>query len=360
MLLSALQKEYIVYRAKCCKCIDLKTTGGEIIPIYIGETSRPVRMRVAEHWKNLDNRKEDSFMLQHWVEAHGTEMIPPDFTFEVIKQYRDAYSRQIAEALYIMNEGSLNNKTEFGINYVCRLETGLPEWRGEALYKDEQKRKIDSMEKIKSFCSVLKSVESLSKANETSISRLIKTTNKRMADTGMSGKKEKRSKGEERPQTSTPITWCEGTRKSLSPTRMDSSMSPIKIFNVSRDEVDPEIYNKSSGMDSLMDLSRGSKTNLSNEVVKLLRSPRTERESEELLAVLRQTIDWTRAAMETGVVRKCLSDPDLVIDLQTNSMFRPIRRAKSVSFCKLFETLNIKNWTADDLLCPESGENQLR
>ena len=47
MLLSALQKEYIVYRAKCCKCIDLKTTGGEIIPIYIGETSRPVRMRVA-------------------------------------------------------------------------------------------------------------------------------------------------------------------------------------------------------------------------------------------------------------------------------------------------------------------------
>ena len=121
-----------------------------------------------------------------------------------------------------------------------------------------------------------------------------------------------------------------------------------------------KIYNKSSGMDSLMDLSRGSKTNLSNEVVKLLRSPRTERESEELLAVLRQTIDWTRAAMETGVVRKCLSDPDLVIDLQTNSMFRPIRRAKSVSFCKLFETLNIKNWTADDLLCPESGENQLR
>ena len=107
-------------------------------------------------------------------------------------------------------------------------------------------------------------------------------------------------------------------------------MSPIKIFNVSRDEVDPEIYNKSSGMDSLMDLSRGSKTNLFNEVVKLLRSPRTERESEELLAVLRQTIDWTRAAMETGVVRKCLSDPDLVIDLQTNSMFRPIRRAKSV------------------------------
>ena len=287
-------------------------------------------------------------MLQHWIEAHGTEMIPPDFIFEVIKQYRDAYSRQIAEALYIMNEGSLNNKMEFGINYVCRLETGLPERRG------------DNMEKIKSFCSVLKNVESLSKANETSISRLIKTTNKRMADTGMSGKKEKRSKGEERPQTSTPITWRGGNRKSLSPTRMDSSMSPIKIFNVSRDEVDPEIYNKSSGMDSLMDLSRGSKTNLSNEVVKLLRSPRTERESEELLAVLRQTIDWTRAAMETGVVRKCLSDPDLVIDLQTNSMFRPIRRAKSVSFCKLFETLNIKNWTADDLLCPESGENQLR
>ena len=80
-------------------------------------------------------------MLQHWVEAHGTEMIPPDFIFEVIKQYRDAYSRQIAEALYIMNEGSLNNKMEFGINYVCRLVTGLPEWRGETLYKDEQKRK---------------------------------------------------------------------------------------------------------------------------------------------------------------------------------------------------------------------------
>ena len=68
-----------VYRAFCIKC-QVEITGdrgyvtGMKIPTYIGETSRPVRERVSEHWKYLKNWNKDSVMIQHWMRCHSTEV----------------------------------------------------------------------------------------------------------------------------------------------------------------------------------------------------------------------------------------------------------------------------------------------
>ena len=47
----------------------------------------------------------------HWLDAHSTDMTPPTFKFETIGRYKDPFSRQTAEALYIIREGTLNSKT---------------------------------------------------------------------------------------------------------------------------------------------------------------------------------------------------------------------------------------------------------
>ena len=69
------------------------------VPAYIGETSRPMRARVQEHWNNYTNFKENSFMMLHWLNKHGTSLIPPNFEFKQINKYRDSLSRQIGEAV---------------------------------------------------------------------------------------------------------------------------------------------------------------------------------------------------------------------------------------------------------------------
>ena len=46
---------------------------------------------------------------------------PPQFKFKVLDSFKDPLSRQLREALEIMNAGNLNQKTEFKINDLCRL-----------------------------------------------------------------------------------------------------------------------------------------------------------------------------------------------------------------------------------------------
>ena len=98
------------------------------VPTYIGETARPFRMRSKEHLSKLKNLKTDTFILSHWMLDHGDSMVPTDFEFKRLISFKDSFSRQLAEALYIEKEGNLNRRLEYGYNHLYRLESNIPDW----------------------------------------------------------------------------------------------------------------------------------------------------------------------------------------------------------------------------------------
>ena len=130
-----------------------------IIPTYIGETSRPIRARAKEHWNNLRNHKENSFMMLHWMYSHGTSVIPPNFKCKQINKYRDSLSRQIGEAVWIITDGNLNNKNEYGINHLCRLVDDKIGWEAENDYIEQEKERKREKADIRDFIRMLHNVK---------------------------------------------------------------------------------------------------------------------------------------------------------------------------------------------------------
>ena len=125
----------VVYKAECEQC--LKTTGNNInevklvqdyteVPsqgVYIGETSRQFGTWVNEHMQNMMKFKKESFIIDHWMNEHGTASIPPQFKFSIIDTHRDALSRQLQEAIFIRELGNLNRKQEFRLNELIRIKS---------------------------------------------------------------------------------------------------------------------------------------------------------------------------------------------------------------------------------------------
>ena len=60
---------------------------------YVGETSRPLRMRAKEHWDKLNDLSPESFMLVHWMKAHGLQMSPLNSRLRVTGSYTDSLTR---------------------------------------------------------------------------------------------------------------------------------------------------------------------------------------------------------------------------------------------------------------------------
>ena len=96
--------------------------------MYIGESSRPLRMRAKEHYNNLSNLKTDSFMVIHWMDSHGRSMTPPRFKMKRVASYRDTFTRQISEDLLIDSEGSMNKRQEYESNCLYRLVPDKLNW----------------------------------------------------------------------------------------------------------------------------------------------------------------------------------------------------------------------------------------
>ena len=90
-------------------------------PMYIGETVRPIRKRIQEHLNNARLFKPESFIIQHWADRHRISPTPPSFKFKILRTCKDSLSRQVGEAVWIMEAGTLNNKSEFGLNHICRM-----------------------------------------------------------------------------------------------------------------------------------------------------------------------------------------------------------------------------------------------
>ena len=99
--------------------------GRKCLQRYIGESSRPLRMRAKEYFNKLESFKTDSFMLIHWMEVHGDSIIPPNFKIERVASYDDTFRRQISEALLIETEGTLNKRQEYGCNTLFRLASRI-------------------------------------------------------------------------------------------------------------------------------------------------------------------------------------------------------------------------------------------
>ena len=151
-----------VYRAHCVDC-QMLITGDKgfvekmNIPTYIGETSRPARERIYEHIKNLRGWSPDSIIIQHWMENHGTEVVCPRFKFDLLGAYSDPLRRQLTEAIYISEQGTLNNKHEFGVNELYQLQCTESSRDQEAQINLELERRKFSRAKLQNFIDVMSS-----------------------------------------------------------------------------------------------------------------------------------------------------------------------------------------------------------
>ncbi|XP_043235932.1 uncharacterized protein LOC122388700 [Amphibalanus amphitrite] len=82
----------VVYELTCSHCGDT----------YIGETSRPVRLRYNEHRRNGINREEDTPLGEHALHKHP-EMDRRDIsvTAKILRVCKDEADRRIAESIFI-------------------------------------------------------------------------------------------------------------------------------------------------------------------------------------------------------------------------------------------------------------------
>ena len=113
--------------------------------------------------KNLENLSKKSFQVNHWMQKHSNSLTPPEFKFKCISSYQDALSRQLSEALWILEEGGLNKKNEFNINELCRLENKTSEKENEKeVYRVKQQEKEDEV-KLSQFIAVIKEYREMHK-----------------------------------------------------------------------------------------------------------------------------------------------------------------------------------------------------
>ena len=211
----------VVYSAWCESC-ELNTNAPRPQNVYIGETSRQFGTRVSEHVQNLYNFKKDSFILNHWMEAHGMSTQPPKFQFKIIGIHQEALTRQLDEAINIRIIGNLNKRNEFATNELVRMESSKYSWEADKLSRDEKRSERLREEKLSCFVDVMKSVAKLpcinnqanASTNETHIYRFI-TGAKRLLD-NQESIPDKRC----RMDSSTPLKYRD-------PKKIDLESSPI-------------------------------------------------------------------------------------------------------------------------------------
>ena len=125
-------KKNLVYENICVSCNPGAVKKGELeegrvdVPtIYVGETSRSIFERSKEHWEGARKGAENNHMVKHLRMVHEEEQ-EPKFAMKVIKHYKTALARQIAEAVRIRRRGGegaiLNSKGEFSRSHIPRLQ----------------------------------------------------------------------------------------------------------------------------------------------------------------------------------------------------------------------------------------------
>ena len=143
-------KKGIVYEASCSECELTAAT-------YVGESSRPFRERILEHVKNAAGWNSKSFILRHWMRQHGLQTTCPKFTSKIIASYSDPLRRQLCEALHILEKGTLNSKTEFNMNEICRLQCETTQDMNTRVTREQDEEKREKCDIIQ-FIAVMSSL----------------------------------------------------------------------------------------------------------------------------------------------------------------------------------------------------------
>ena len=149
----------VVYESICTVCNPSSLNKGELKSqesnhpsLYVGETSRSVQERAAEHWGAAHKEQEKSHMVKHQKLEHPGEK--PAFLFKVVSNHKTALGRQIKEAVRIRRRGGagsiLNSKGEFNRCHIPRLivepEDEESETRRLAEEQKETKELFESLE----------------------------------------------------------------------------------------------------------------------------------------------------------------------------------------------------------------------
>ena len=118
----------VVYESECPKCNppgSRKVADKEGLSekrdepsLYVGETTRSVAERAAEHWRDAETGKEESHMVEHQAASHGG-VGTPEFSFRVVKGCKTSLERQVREAVWIHMRGNVLNKK--GLYNRCKL-----------------------------------------------------------------------------------------------------------------------------------------------------------------------------------------------------------------------------------------------
>ena len=147
-----------MFLARCIKC---KASG--VTSKYIGETARQVGERVSEHMQKVDLYNKDSFILQHWMDKHPLDTVQPDFEFSVLSTHRDSLSRQIREAILIGKEGTLNKKSEFGLNEIIRMVPADYTWDRAVTDRQQKSDEREQQLRLQNFTYVMATVRMIEK-----------------------------------------------------------------------------------------------------------------------------------------------------------------------------------------------------
>ena len=369
----------VVYLAECSECQDVITENAQSVfnlsdSWYVGETSRPLRMRAKEHWGKLADLDTHSFMLTHWMKAHGLSMCPPKYTFKVLGTYTDSLSRQIAEAIHIETKGILNKRSEFGTNHIPRLEAMKSERDRDIFLEKEARDKANLLCDLVCFKNVITNVieiEEKSNALPNSISstyrskKNIKTSNGKRS---LLGRDEKtltsdsayvegllrRKRRRTNMLASTPI-WerREANPSETSPASHDSSTVILDFSGGS--------FCKETLVTPVQDCTGGDNSDIGGELKKvgltpelknLLIRPKNEDDYTQMKKFLEETINLTRAAILRGLIEKPLNMSEFSIKLRENSLYRPFNIVDPMA--RIFKNLNLDDWKQDDIGCLET------
>ena len=105
------------YRWVCVTCQENNT-----VKVYEGELARSVRVRGAEHLKQLQGKLENSVLYIHTITFHRNENAK--FKMEITGQFKDALTRQANEMVRISSHSCieiLNSKSEFNRPPIDRV-----------------------------------------------------------------------------------------------------------------------------------------------------------------------------------------------------------------------------------------------
>ena len=150
------QTRNVVYTAECIEVVsdqnnDQPAVRTCIDKLYIGETSRSLSERAAEHSDGGIRLDVGNFVTKHWLEAHSKMEKAPTFRFKVKKVHRDPLSRELHEAVLIEKAntlcGILNSKNEWSSGTITRLSVKLPDWEikkaSQNILDNEKEEKTD-------------------------------------------------------------------------------------------------------------------------------------------------------------------------------------------------------------------------